>query len=239
MDFKPVDIRNATEAVRLLLEELALQEYRFSVGLRAPETEVHVEYAASDGWRTVTLSVPDSVLLNSRQEREALISLAAEWRQMLPRARRRTDVREDRRAEATALGRVWADEKAGKLRDRVPAVDWPDFWSEADNGPMPLGLNWDERGEMFVCATRAAQEQWRDLRNDQLSVESIEEDEGEREAAAAGLEATLHETLPPGVAAGRDASRVYLLDLASDQERSVASLKDAALTVEEWTEERT
>lgn len=238
MDFKPVDIRNATEAVHLLLEELALEEYRFSVGLGAPETEVHVEYAARDGWRTVTLSVPDSVLLKSREEQAVLSSLAAQWRQMLPHARRRTDAREDRRAEATALGRVWAEAKAGELRDRIPAADWPDFWREADNGPMPLGLDWDERGEMFVCATRAAQERWRDLRTDQLGVESIEEDEGQREAAAVGLEATLHETLPPGVTAGRDGSRVYLHDRVSDQERSVASLKDVALTVEDWTEER-
>lgn len=238
MDFKRMDIGNATEAVRLLLEELALEEYRFSVGLREPESAVHVEYAANDGWRSVTLTVPDATLLKSREERDVRSGLAATWRQKLVHARRRVDEREDRRAEAIALGRNWADEQAERLRDSVPGADWPDFWSEADNGPLPLGLGWEERGEMFVAATRAAQERWRDLRDEQVRVESLEEDEGQAEAAAAELEASLRNGLPSGVTAARDGSGVYLLSSADDQARSVASLKDAVLVLEDLTEGR-
>ena len=66
--------------------------------------------------------------------------LATEWRQKLARAKRRTEPGEDRRAEAIALGRAWADEKANTLRDDVPAADWPDFWNETSNGPLPLDV---------------------------------------------------------------------------------------------------
>jgi len=48
MDFKRVDVGNATEAVWLLLDDLALEEYRFTIGLREPESEVRVGYAASE-----------------------------------------------------------------------------------------------------------------------------------------------------------------------------------------------
>jgi hypothetical protein len=237
MDFRRFDVGNATEAVRLLLEELALEEYRFTIGVREPESEVRVEYAASDGWRNATLTVPDSALLKSRQDSKVRNNLATEWRQKLTRAKRRTEPREDRRAEATALGRAWAEEKANALRDDVPAADWPDFWEEASNGPLPLELEWEERSDMLMSATRAAQDRWRELRSEQLLVESIEGDEGESEAAAVRLEASLGEGLPSGITVGRDGSRVHLQNAATDQERSVTSLGDAARVIEEWTEQ--
>jgi hypothetical protein len=237
MDFKRVDVGNATEAVRLLLEELALEEYRFTIGLREPVSEVRVEYAASDGWRNATLTVPDAALLKSRQDSKLRSGLATEWRHRLTRAKRRTSTREDRRAEATALGRAWADEKANALRNDVLAADWPDFWDDASNGPLPPELTREERSEMLVSATRAAQERWRELRSEQLHVESIEEDDGESEAGAVRLEASLGEGLPRGIRVGRDGPRVHLHNAATDQERSVTSLADAARVIEEWTEQ--
>jgi hypothetical protein len=104
MDFRRVDVGNATEAVRLLLEELALEEYRFTIGFREPESEVRVEYAASDGWRNATLTVPDSALLRSRQDGEVRSGLATEWRQKLRRAKRRTEPREIDRSRASGSG---------------------------------------------------------------------------------------------------------------------------------------
>jgi len=237
MDFKRVDVGNATEAVRLLLEELALQEYRFTIGLREPESEVRVEYASNDGWKGTTLTVSDSTLLKSRQDSKLRSELATEWRQKLTRAKRRTSAREDRRAEATALGRAWADEKADALRDDVPAADWPDFWEEASNGPLPPDLAWEERSDMLVSATRAAQDRWRELRSEQLYAESIEEDGGASEAEAVRLEASLRDGLPRGIRLGRDGCRVHLQNAATDQERSVTSLGDAARVIEEWTEQ--
>jgi len=237
MDFRRVDVGNATEAVRLLLEELALEEYRFTIGLREPVSEVRVEYAASDGWRNATLTVPDAALLKSREDGQVRSGLATEWRQKLTRAKRRTETRGDRRAEATALGRAWADEKANALRDDVPAADWPDFWDEASNGPLPDNVAWAERSDMLVSAIRAAQDRWRELRSEQLLVESIEGDDSEGEAAAVRLETSLREGLPPGITVGRDGSRVHLQNAATDQEQSVTSLGDAARVIEDWTEQ--
>jgi hypothetical protein len=237
MDFNRADLASATEAIRLLLSELALEDYRFTIGPREPESEVGVEYAASDGWRTATLHVGDAALLASRTDPNVRRQLASQWRERLIHAKRRTDAQEDRRAEATALGRAWADEKANTLRDRVPAADWPDFWDETSNGQLPLDIQGEELAEMSVSATRAAHDRWAELLNDQRSVESIEEDDHALEAAAAQFEASLQGSLPPGIATGRDGSRVVLRNGANGEERSVTSEEDVAMVMEEWTEQ--
>ena len=238
MDIHRADLASATEAIRLLLTEIALEDYRFTIDAREPESEVGVEYAATDGWRTATLHVVDAALLASRTDPKVRSQLASQWRERLIHAKRRTPAQEDLRAEAAALGRAWADEKASALRDRVPAADWPDFWDETSSGHLPFDVEGEELGEMFVSATRAAHDRWAELLNDQRSVESIEEDEHEFEAAAAQFEASLQGSLPPGIATGRDGSRVVLRSSASGRERSVTSEEDVAMVLEEWTEQR-
>jgi hypothetical protein len=237
MDFHRANLTNATEAIRLLLSELALEDYRFTIDPREPESEVGVEYAATDGWRTATLHVGDAALLASRTDPKLRSQLASQWRETLIHARRRIDAQGDRRAEASALGRAWADEKANTLRDRVPAADWPDFWDEASNGQLPRDIAGEELREMWVSATRAAHDRWAELLNEQRSVESIEEDEHEFEAEAVQFEASLQGSLPPGIATGRDGSRVVLRNSASGEERSVTSEEDVAMVLEEWTEQ--
>jgi hypothetical protein len=128
---------------------------------------VGVEYAATDGWRTATLHVGDAALLASRTDPKVRSQLASQWRGRLIHAKRRTDAQEDRHAEASALGRAWADEKANTLSDQVPAAEWPDFWDEASNGPLPLDIEGKELGEMLVSATRAAHDRWAELLNEQ------------------------------------------------------------------------
>jgi hypothetical protein len=236
MDFKRADLANAAEAIRLLLSELALQDYRFTIDPREPGSDVGIEYAATDGWRTATLHVGDAALLASRTDREVRSHLASQWGDRLIHAKRRTQAQEDRRAEATALGRAWADEKANVLRDRIPAADWPDFWDEADNGQLPLDIDAEQGGQMLVSANRAAHDRWAELLKEQRSVESTEEDEHALEAAAAQFEASLRGRLPPGITAGRDGSRVYLQNSESGDERSVTSEEDVAMVMEEWTE---
>lgn len=236
MDIKRVDLANTTEAVRLLLGELALEDYRFTLEPRELETEVGVEYAATDGWRCAKLLAGDADLLASRTDRDRRRQLASQWRERLAHAKRRSESEEDRRAEGIALGRAWADRKASALRERVPASDWPDFWAEADNGQLPRDLEAPQRDQVLASANRAARERWLELLNEQRSVETLEEDDHDLEAAAARFEASLRGTLPPTIGAGRDGSRVYL-QTADGLERSVTSLHDVALAIEDWTEQ--
>lgn len=149
---------------------------------------------------------------------------------------RQTRAAEARVAEAMALGHAWAAEKADEYRDRVPAAEWPDFWDDRDDGPLPRELDAAERERMRRIANRAARERWLELVADQRAAESTEEDEDE--AAAAALESELRASLPEGVTAGRDGSRVYLSETERGMERTVASIEDAWRVVEEWSEGR-
>jgi hypothetical protein len=145
---------------------------------------------------------------------------------------------EAHRAEAIALGRAWADELAERYRDETPAADWPDFWDDADDGPLPTNLRPEQRAAMKRVAHRAAHERWIELVADQRAAESIDEDTLEREAAAAQLEATLRRAVPSAIGVGRDGSRAFLLLGKSGVERTVSSLEDAWRVVEEWSEQR-
>jgi hypothetical protein len=236
MDFKRADLANATEAIRLLLSELALEDYRFTIEPREPESDVGVEYAATDGWRCAKLRVRDAALLASRTDPGVRSQLASQWGERLAHAKRRSETEEDVRVEGTALGHSWADQKANALRDRIRASDWPDFWEEASNGPLPRDLAGEQRDVLLASASRAAHERWLELLNEQRSVESTEEDEHELEAAAARFEASLERALPPTISAERDGSQVYL-QTADGLERTVASLEDVGLVIEEWTEQ--
>lgn len=172
MEWTHANLTRATEAVSDLLGRLGLQEYLFAVEPRGAECEVRVEYAATEGWKSATLHIADGVLLESRQDSSVHGEISRKWRAQLKHARYKDSVKEVRNAEGVALGRAWAEEKANALRLRVPVAQWPDFWDDAEHGPLPLELTLSERREMQVTANRAARERWLELLADQRSAES-------------------------------------------------------------------
>ena len=141
-------------------------------------------------------------------------------------------------AEATALGRALADERANALRNTLPAADWPDFWQDTQDVRWPVELRGARRRTFAAAVERAAQDHWRELLAEQRAVEDIEEDPHEPESAAVQLEAVLRESVPPGTTCGRDGSRVYVLDTETGMERTVTSLEGAWRVIEEWGERR-
>jgi hypothetical protein len=174
MEWTHANLTSATEAVSELLGRLGLQRYLFAVEPRGSGCEVRVEYAATEGWKATTLHVDDATLLASHRDSNVQNTLSRKWRASLKHALYKSDVTEARAAEAIALGRAWAEEKADALRSRVPVAEWPDFWDDAEHGPLPLELTLTERREMQVAANRAARERWLELIQDQRSAESFE-----------------------------------------------------------------
>lgn len=173
MEWTHANLTSATEAVSELLGRLGLEEYLFAVEPRGARCEVRVEYAATEGWRSALLYVDDATLLRSRHDPNAQNTLSRKWRADLKHARYKSSVEEARAAEAIALGRAWAEEKANELRRRVSVAEWPDFWDDAEQGPLPLELTLSERREMRAIANRAARERWLELLADQRAAESV------------------------------------------------------------------
>lgn len=171
---------NTTRTVKLLLSRIGLDEYRFALEPRGTQTLVRIEYAASDGWRSTNFMVDDADLAASRRDRRARDGLLRDWCNRLIRAKRRADVAEDLRAEATALGRAWAEQKAEELRDGASPAEWPDFWDEAENGALPPDLDAAQLEEMSLAASRAARERWRELvREERAQADLVEEQDRE------------------------------------------------------------
>jgi hypothetical protein len=86
-------------------------------------------------------------------------------------------VHEAHQAEAIALGRVWAQEKADQLRARVPVTQWPDFWDDADDGLLPPQIG--ESADLQRAARRAAHERWLELLADQRTAEATDDEADE------------------------------------------------------------
>jgi hypothetical protein len=84
-------------------------------------------------------------------------------------------VHEAYEAEAIALGRVWAQEKADELRARVPVAEWPDFWDDANDGPLPPQIS--ASADLRHAARRAAHERWLELLADQRSAEANDDED--------------------------------------------------------------
>lgn len=177
MDFTRADMTNTTHTVKLLLSDIGLDEYRFALEPRGAQTQVRIEYAATDGWRSTSFVVDDTALSASRRDRRAREALAREWCDRLVRAKRRANVAEDLRAEAIALGRAWAEQKAEALRETQPSADWPDFWDDADAGALPVDLEASRLDEMRAAATRAARERWREIVREQRERYSAGDDD--------------------------------------------------------------
>ena len=174
MEWTHANLTSATVAVSELLGRLGLQRYLFAVEPRGASCEVRVEYAATEGWKATTLKVDDATLLASHGDPNVQNTLSRKWRASLKHALYKREVQEARAAEGIALGHAWAEAKADMLRSRVPVAEWPDFWDDAEHGPLPVELTLTERRDMLFAANRAARERWLELLQDQRSAESFE-----------------------------------------------------------------
>lgn len=229
----------ATSVMSMLLGRLGLQQYRFSVRPRAARCDVHVEYASTAGWNGTTLSFDATRLLAAERDAAAARQITAALEARLHQARYAESAIEARRAEAVALGRAWASDKADALRGAIDPEDWPDFWDEADAGSLPEQLSNAERRQLEELANAAARERWVELVADERFGDMLEENRDEIEARAAALESQLRESLPPGVSVGRDGSRVFLsLSESGRSERTVSSLSNAWRVLHDWEEQR-
>jgi hypothetical protein len=84
------------------------------------------------------------------------------------------DITETGRMEAVALGRTWADERAARLRQHVPAEQWPDSWDDADDGPLPADADPSAQLRLRMLASNAAHQRWRELVAQQRASEALE-----------------------------------------------------------------
>lgn len=83
MPLSSADLIQAREAAAELLEELRLDAYLFEIEPRNGQWELRVECAIEEGWETMTLSVPKSLLLAGRDDRAARRRLLTDWRERL------------------------------------------------------------------------------------------------------------------------------------------------------------
>jgi hypothetical protein len=79
--------------------------------------------------------------------------------------------------DAVARGRAWADERARRLRDQLPAEQWPEAWDDADNGTLPGDADGAEQLRLRMAASRAARERWHELVVQQRSAEDREREQ--------------------------------------------------------------
>jgi hypothetical protein len=239
MEWTAKDRAQATSVVSTLLGRLGLQQYSFLVRPRAARCDVHVEYASMAGWNGTTLLFDAAQLLAAARERGAARELTIAIKAKLKQARYAANAAEARRAEGIALGRAWASDKADELRGAIDPADWPDFWDEADAGPLPGDMSLAEQRELYNRATLAARERWVDIVADERFSDTLEENRDETEARAAALEAELRGSLPPDVNVGRDGSRVFLvLSDPGRGEKTVSSLSNAWRVLRDWQEQR-
>jgi hypothetical protein len=239
MEWTSTKKANATSIINRLLGRLGLEQYSFLVRPRADRCDVLIEYAATAGWKSATLSLDGSQLLAAASDGDAKRELGAVIKGKLKQARYSAGAMEALRAEGMALGAAWATDKANELRGVVEPADWPDFWNDADAGSLPEELSESERCEICYWANRVARERWIELVADERFGDTLEENAEEGEARAVNLEGRLRESLPPAIGVGRDGSRVFLvLPGAGRSERTVDSLQDAWLALQELEEER-
>jgi hypothetical protein len=239
MEWTAENRTGATSIVSALLGRLGLEQYWFLVRPRATRCDVHVEYASTEGWNSATLSLDAAKLLAAPSNADISRELTAAFESRLKQARYAASAAEARRVEGVALGRAWAHDKAEELRGAIAPEEWPDFWNEADAGPLPEDMSLAQQRELYEVATAAARERWIELVADERFGDPLEENREEIEARSAALEGQLRESLPPDVAVGRDGSRVFLvLPDPSVGERTVASLSDAWRVLQDWEEQR-
>lgn len=82
------DLLKATEAARVLLDQLRLAAYTFEVEPREGEWEIRVECAVAEGWQSSVLAVDKALLLASAQDPDAREHLLADWGKHLAACRR-------------------------------------------------------------------------------------------------------------------------------------------------------
>ena len=135
MGWSRVSVLRAREATDALLKSLHLDAYLFAIEPHDNHHEVRIDYATYDGWKTVTLDVPQDTLFASREDPGVERVLTEAWRRHLRGAKYEVGWLS---LQAEAAGQRWAEVKAEALRDNVPALDWPDMWADAENGRLPF-----------------------------------------------------------------------------------------------------
>jgi hypothetical protein len=141
---------------------------------------------------------------------------------------------------AVAAGHAWAEQKAEKLADVIPASDWPETWDARFAGELPFSrdeLSDRERYCLAAIAHHAAAERWRELVIQFRDQDDFEEYELEQEAQALHLLETVRDTLPDGLTIDHDGPRVFLVD-SEGGERTVSSLREAWLAMDEFEQRR-
>lgn len=82
--FSTLELAEAREAARTLLETLGLAAYLFEVEPRADgRWEVRIDCAVADGWQSLVLPVSRERLLASRADEQARAELLRDWGERL------------------------------------------------------------------------------------------------------------------------------------------------------------
>lgn len=79
MQLSATDLIHAKEAARNLLEALGLRNYLYQVEPRENPWMVRVDCAVEDGWRSMTVDVDVTDLLESRNDDSVFERLLASW----------------------------------------------------------------------------------------------------------------------------------------------------------------
>lgn len=78
--FSTLELAEAREATRALLDTLGLASYLFEVEPRTDgRWEVRIDCAVADGWQSVVLPVSRERLLASRSDQQARAELLHDW----------------------------------------------------------------------------------------------------------------------------------------------------------------
>ena len=86
-------VEHARDAVGVLLDQLGLDAYLFSVDPHDATWEIHLEYATDAGWIKRVLEVDTSMLIASFSDHSARSRLVHMWKLALQNAKRAASTR--------------------------------------------------------------------------------------------------------------------------------------------------
>ncbi len=87
MEWSYESVERARDAVGVLLEQLGLDTYLFSVEPRNSSWEIRLEYATDAGWTTRVLLVDSSTLVSSFSDHSKRARLVHAWKRALEGAK--------------------------------------------------------------------------------------------------------------------------------------------------------
>ncbi len=83
MPLSTVELANARELVKQILDDLRLDAYLFEVEPGEGELEIKIECAVKEGWETVTIKLEKELLLSGVGDPDARLKLLEQWRDVL------------------------------------------------------------------------------------------------------------------------------------------------------------